>query len=74
MTIEMIDFDDLPGDEIVQEEKLVNVTVKVSENVRDMFAKIAHRERRNMSGLGSIVVEDYVKQYIADYQKKKTEG
>ena len=73
MAIKNIDFDDLPEDDFEEREKTVNVTIKLPETVRDMFAKIAHRERRNMMTLGSIVIEKYIEKYIEDYEKQKDE-
>ena len=68
------EFDDLPEDQIgQQQEKMVNVTVKLPQDLRDTFANIAHRERRNMMSLGAIVVEEYVTKYVEDYKKKSAE-
>ncbi len=73
MTVENIDFDDLPEEEEQQEkEKLINITVKVSRNTKEMFGKIAHRERRNMASLGAIVLEDYINNYIESYKNKSS--
>jgi len=72
------EFDDLPEGEIEQQEKMVNVTVKLPQDLRDTFANIAHRERRNMMSLGTIVIEEYIKTYVENYKKKSasegTEG
>jgi len=67
--MDMIDFDDLPEGDLPVEVKLINTTIKLPEDVRTMFSKIATRERRNVSGLGAIVIEDYVKNYIEEYKK-----
>lgn len=67
------EFDDLPEDELEKQEKMVNVTIKLPQDIRDTFSNISHRERRNMIGMGEIVITDYCKQYIENYQKKKTE-
>jgi len=74
MAVKQIDFDDLPEDDFEASEKMVNITVKVSESTRDMFQKIAHRERRNMMGLGSLIVEDYINKYIESYEKKVSDS
>jgi len=71
MAVKNIDFDDLPEDEVEGGDKMVNVTIKMPENSRDMFSKVAHRERRNMSTLGGVVVEDYLNNYVANYEKKE---
>lgn len=67
--VEVIDFDDLPEDDIEQSEKTVNITIKVTEDVREMFSRISKRERRNMSALGAIVVEKYIQEYTENYKK-----
>ena len=71
MAIKNFDFDDLPEDDFTEKEKTVNITVKVSESSRDMFSKIAHRERRNMASLGEIILEDWMNNYIEEYKKAK---
>ena len=68
--VEMIEFDDLPEEDIEQSEKTVNITVKVTEDVREMFSRISKRERRNMSALGAIILEDYIKEYTEKYKNK----
>jgi len=71
MSVENIDFDDLPEDDFDNQEKLVNITVKISESSRNMFQKISHRERRNMASLGSIILEDWMNDYINKYKANK---
>lgn len=71
MAIENFDFDDLPEDDFKEQEKLINVTIKVEEGTKDMFSKIAHRERRNMAQLGAIIIEDWMKDYIEKYKANK---
>lgn len=66
MAVENIDFDDVP-----EETKTVNVTFKMSEEAKNMFTKIAHRERMNVLTLGGIIVEDYINNYIDKYKKEK---
>jgi len=71
MAVENFDFDDLPEDDFTNQEKIVNVTVKVPEGTREMFSKIAHRERRNMAQLGAIILEDWINEYISKYKEEK---
>jgi len=73
MSVENIDFDDLPEGDFEDKEKLISLTLKVPKDVRDMFAKIAHRERRNMLSLGGIVIEDYIKDYVNKYKQDKNQ-
>ncbi len=72
MTVENIDFDDLPEGQWQEKEKLINITIKVSKNTKEMFGKIAHRERHNMASLGAIVLEDYMNNYIESYKNKSS--
>ena len=71
MAVENFDFDDLPENDFSEQEKTVNVTVKVSESTRKMFGKIAHRERRNMAQLGAMILEDWMNNYINEYKSTK---
>ena len=73
MSVENIDFDDLPEEDFSEKEKMVNITIKVSEETRSMFSKISHRERRNMAGLGAIILEDWMNEYIVKYKKSKSD-
>ena len=70
MTVENFNFDDVPED-FAEREKLISLTIKVPEKTRDMFAKIAHRERHNMLTLGGIVIESYINDYVNKYKKDK---
>lgn len=72
MAVENIDFEDLPEDDFSDKEKIVNITVKVSENTREMFGKVAHRERRNMASLGAIIIEDWLNEYVDKYKKNQS--
>lgn len=69
--VEVVDFDDLPEDDIEQNEKTVNITIKVTEDTREMFQRISKRERRNMSALGAIVIENYINDYVNKYKSEK---
>ena len=69
--VEVVDFDDLPEDDIEQNEKIVNITIKVTEDTREMFQRISKRERRNMSALGAIVIENYINDYVNKYKSEK---
>jgi len=71
MAIKNIDFDDLPEEDFDEKEKKVSLTVKITEEAREMFAKIAKRERRNMLQHGSVVIQQYIEKYIADYEKSR---
>lgn len=71
MAVENFDFDDLPEDDFTGKEKTVNITVKVPEGSRQMFSKIAHRERRNMAQLGAMIIEDWMNEYIEKYKSTK---
>jgi len=71
MSIENIDFDDLPEEEVKERVKTINVTVKLTPDVKAMFEKIAHRERYNLGTLGAIAVERYIENYIANYKASK---
>jgi len=73
MAVESIDFDDLPEEDFAKAEKMVTLSFKVSEEARDMFAKISHRERRNMSALGGIILEEWMNDYIEKYKKSRTD-
>ena len=70
MAVEIIEFDDLPEDEITTE-PMITVSMKIPTATKEMFAKIAHRERRTIGSLGAIVIEDYVNKYIEEYKKSK---
>ncbi len=71
MIIENIDFEDLPEEEVAQENKLVNVTIKVPEETRKMFQKISARERRNMASYGCIIIEEFINKYVKEYQAEQ---
>ena len=73
MSVENIDFDDLPEEDFSEKEKMVNITIKVSEETRKMFSKISHRERRNMAVLGAIILEEWMNDYIVKYKKSKSD-
>lgn len=69
--VDIIDFDDLPEDEVDSGEKMINVTFEVGEDIREMLGKIAKRERRTIKVLGGMILSDYVEQYVKDYQAGK---
>lgn len=70
MPVEMIDFDDLP-DEQVEGRETITVSFKLDKEVQAMFKKIASRERRNITEMGGIVVEEFVNNYINKYKESK---
>ena len=73
--VEMIDFEELPEEEeVAKQEKNINITFKVTKDVHEMFTKIAKRERRKISSLGSIIVEDYINNYVENYKAKQNKS
>jgi len=70
MPVTNIDFDDLPEDALTRKET-ITVSFKLDVSTQEMFKKIAARERRNMSEMGGIVIEDYINNYVKQYQSKK---
>jgi len=71
MSIEEFEFDDLPENEIPDIEKKISVTIKLPQSLKNMLSKIAHRERRNIGELGTIIIEDWVTEYIEKYKSNK---
>lgn len=70
MPVQSVDFDDVPEDNN-EKEATVTTSFKLPVTTRDMLAKIAHRERHNMSGMGTIIIEDYINDYVKKYNETK---
>jgi len=68
--MEVFEFEDDGFEPEVDGDKVVNVTIKLTETEREMFMRVAKRERRNMSTLGSMIISKYVEDYIDNYKKK----
>jgi len=70
--MEMIDFDDLPDEDGNPDGvKMVGLTLKITEDEKEMLQRIAKRQRRNLSGLSAFILREYVEKYIADYKASK---
>ena len=68
--MELVDFEDSGFEEQEVDEKLINVTFKLTENEKTMLSRISKRERRNMSTLCSMIVVRYIEDYIEKNKKK----
>ena len=66
--VELIDFDDLPEDDTNKGYRNVTLTIKTTEDIREMFTRICKRERRTVTQLGNMVIEDYIKAYTEKYK------
>ena len=66
--MELVEFDDVSEEDSVEEK--MNVSVKLTKDEKEMFSRIAKRERLNMANLGAKIVVDYINEYIKSYKNK----
>ena len=52
-------------------ESLVNVTIKMTKDEKEMLTRISKKERRNMASLGAIILVEWMEKYIEEYTASK---
>jgi len=52
-------------------DQLINITIKLNENVEKMLYRISQREQNDISSFAAKVIEEYIDSYLSNY---KTSG